>query len=79
MQGERGAAAAIKSASFNTAANNHHLEVEVLQLCHLCHFLQQVLKSLLRSMGNIVDHISSQLADTKLLACKGSNVFKICF
>lgn len=55
--------------SSRITVNNHHLEIQVLQLRHLWHFFQQGLKSLLCSVGNVVDHICAQLTNTELLTC----------
>lgn len=46
-----------------------HLECDVFLLCHLRHFLQQVLESLLSSMGYVVYDLRAQFSDSKLLTC----------
>lgn len=54
---------------------HRHLEAEVFQLSHLCHFLQQALQPLLCRVGDEVDHVGPQLADAKLLACRLRETF----
>lgn len=46
-----------------------HLEDLAPQLCHVGHFLQQVLQPLLSGVGDVADHICRQLAHAKLLPC----------
>lgn len=53
--------------SFNVI--NYHLEGYVLVLRHLWRPFQQILKSLLCSVGNVIDHICAQVTYTELLAC----------